>query len=140
MQELGAVERLDIHFPGVEQHVGAGVTVEHEFPFAVRSQRDERQRGARFGREDQRADVHAAFSQDVSQEVTKGVVADLAHEGAGNSKPRQANGHVAGCAARRFDEGRRIGQAGAGDGRDKINQQFAQTDGIGHVESPHKDS
>ena len=87
-----------------EQHVGAGVAVEHELALAVAAQRDEGQRRAGLRREAQRADVDALAGQRVGQEMAERVVADLAHEGAADAQPGQAHGDVGGGPARRLLE------------------------------------
>ena len=70
--------------------------------------------------------------------MAKGVSADLAHERAWNTEPGQTHRHVAGRAARGLDKGRGIRQTGASDSGNKVDQQFAQTDGVSHGGVPLK--
>ena len=66
--------------------------------------------------------------QRVGEEMAERVVAHLAHEGAGDTQAGEADGDVGGGTARRLLEGRRVGQAGAGDGRHEVDQQIADAD------------
>ena len=66
VQRLGRLDRPGVDLVRGEQHVGAGVAVEHELALAVRAQRDEGQGGARLGGEPQRADIDTGRRRSVS--------------------------------------------------------------------------
>ena len=73
------------------------------------------------------------LAQRVGQEMAERVVADHAQKGARDPQPGQAHRDVGRGPARRLDEGRRVGEAGAGSGRHEVDQQIADADHLGHV-------
>ena len=132
MEDARRLDRGPVDLLGHEEHVGAGVAVEHELALAVGAQRDEGQGGPRAGLEAQRADVDALVAEGIGEEVAEGVVAHLAHEGAFHPQAGEAHGDVGRGPARSPREGRRVDEAGAGDRGHEIDQEVTDAENVGH--------
>jgi hypothetical protein len=117
----------DVELVGSEEHVGAGVAVEHELALAVGAQGDEGKRGARARVEDDAAAVDAVVAEDGGEHAAELVVAELANEGGPATEARDRDGDVGGRAPGRLEEGRRLGQRDPRHGRHEVYQHLAET-------------
>ena len=103
------------------QHIGRGMTVEHEAAVAIGGVGDESQGGARFTREGQAGDVHSFGGQHVSQVAAKRIIADLTHKSGGIAQAGESGGDIGRGATGRFDESRSIADRHAHLQRHKVD-------------------
>ena len=121
------LDELDVELVGGEEHVGAGVAVEHELALAVGAEGDEGERGARAGVEDDAAVVDAVVAEDGGEHAAELVVAELADEGGPAAEARDGDGDVGGRAPGRLEERRRLRQRDPRHGRHEVYQHLAET-------------
>ena len=121
------LDELDVELGGGEEHVGAGVAVEHELALPVGAQGDEGERGARARVEDDAAVVDAVVAEDGREHAAELVVAELADEGGPAAEARDGDGDVGGRAPRGLEEGRRLRQRHPRHRRHEVYQHLAET-------------
>lgn len=88
------LDELDVELGVGEEHVGAGVAVEHELALPVGAEGDEGERGARPGVEHDPAVVDAVVAEDGREHPPELVVPQLADERGPAAEPRHRDGHV----------------------------------------------
>ena len=106
-KKLGLGDEVVVEFVGAQEHIGAGVAVEHEFPLAIGSQGDKGEGGAGGGIVAHAANVYACFGDGVGEHVPKFVIAHFADKGGRLPQFGHPSGDVGGGAARRFLKGGR---------------------------------
>jgi hypothetical protein len=121
------LDELDVELVGGEEHVSAGVAVEHELALPVGAQGDEGERGARAGVEDDAAVVDAVVAEDGGEHAAELVVAELADKGGPAAEARDRDGDVGGRAPGRLEEGRRLRQRDPRHGGHEVYQHLAET-------------
>jgi hypothetical protein len=121
------LDELDVELLGGEEHVGAGVAVEHELALAVGAQRDEGEGGARPGVEDDTAVLDTVVAEDGLEHAAELVVPELADEGGLAAEARDSDGDVGRRAPRRLDEGGRLRQRHPRHRRHEVYQHLPET-------------
>ena len=102
------------------------MTVKHETAIAIGGIGDECQCRARLAGIGKAADIDRFRGENAGQVMAEGIIADLAHEGAGIAKTGDSGGDIGGRATGRLDEAGGIAHGHAHLERDKVDQEFAE--------------
>lgn len=116
----------EIEFLGLEEHIGAWISVEHEFALAVVAEGDEGQGRTSAFFEDNAVHSDSVLLQYSGEHVTELVVAELAYEGGAAAEPGHGDGDVGGSATGGHEESRRHRQGHAGHCWNEVYQHLAE--------------
>lgn len=121
-------DELDVELVGAEEHVGAGVTVEHELALAVVAQSDKGEGGAGALVKVDAAAIDAVLFEDPGEHTAELVVSELSDEGSLPAEPGNGDRHVGRGPAGRLDEARRLRQRHPRHRRHEVYQHLPETD------------
>ena len=153
MEDLSPLDQAHVELRFSQQHVGARVPVEHEFPLPVLLERHESQRRPCMGVEANPLTVHSVLLQYLRQHMPKLVVSHLQHKnqslismklklklkkekekkkkspnladkGGVTAEPGDGAGDIGRSAAGGFEESGGLSQGNAGNVRDEVDQHF----------------